>query len=144
MKVLIADDDAEIQRVLSTAMWSLGFEPIAAADAMQAVMHARHSSPDVVLLDVNMPGGCGLLALKRLKTLNATRRIPVIVITGSEEEGLEQKVKELGAHAFLRKPLDVVALMNLLVDLSAPPGRKAKPAGKPRIEVLPSRKKESA
>jgi CheY-like chemotaxis protein len=142
VKVLIADDDAEIQRVLSTAMWSLGFDPIAAADAMQAVMHARHSSPDVVLLDVNMPGGSGIMVLKRLKTLNVTRRIPVIVITGSEEEGLEQKVKELGAHAFLRKPLDIVALMNVLVDLATPKGAKAK--AKPRFEVLPMRKKESA
>jgi len=141
MKILIADDDAEIQRVLSTAMWSLGFEPMAAADAMQAVMQARHASPNVVLLDVNMPGGSGLMVLKRLKTLNATRRIPVIVITGSEEEGLERKVKEMGAHSFLRKPLDIVTLMNLLVDLASPKG-KAK--CKPRIEVLPSRKKESA
>jgi len=141
MKVLIADDDAEIQRVLSTAMWSLGFEPIAAADAMQAVMHARHSPPDVILLDVNMPGGSGLTVLKRLKTLPATRRIPVIVMTGSAEAGLPEQVKALGAHAFLPKPLDVVALMNLLVDLASPKGKK--PKAKPRVEVIRGGKSET-
>lgn len=119
-------------------MWSLGFEPLAAADAMQAVMHARHSSPDVILLDINMPGGSGLMVLRRLKSLTATRRIPVIVITGAEGTDLPEKVRALGAHAFLRKPLEMVDLMNLLVDLASPKG-KAKV--KPRIEIIPSQKK---
>lgn len=140
MRVLIADDDPEIQRVLSTAMWGLGFEPLNAADAMQTVMYARNSRPDVILLDLNMPGGTGMMALRRLKTLNATRKIPVIVISGSAEENLAEKVKELGGHAFFPKPLDIVALMNTLVDLATPRNAKTK-ASKPRLEVVRTQKK---
>jgi len=140
VRVLIADDDAEVQRVLSTAMWGLGFEPLSAADAMQTVMHARNSRPDVILLDMNMPGGTGMMALKRLKMLNATRRIPVIVISGSAEENLAEKVRELGAHAFFPKPVDIVALMNTLVDLATPRSAKTK-TSKPRLEIVQAQKK---
>lgn len=136
MRVLIADDDPEIQRMLSTAMWGLGYEPVSAADAMQAVMHARNSHPDVILLDINMPGGSGLMALERLKSLTATRRIPVIAISGSAQEGLPDKVKQMGALAYFPKPLDIVALMNALVEIASPSSRKAKAAPKPRIEVV--------
>jgi len=138
LRVLIADDDPEIQRMLSTAMWGLGYEPVSAADAMQTVMVARNSNPDVILLDVNMPGGTGLMALERLKALTATRRIPVIAITGSAEEGLAEKVKGMGAQAFFPKPLDIVALMNMLVEIAAPSSKRSKVKGPaaPRIEIV--------
>ena len=59
MKVVIADDDKVVIRLLSAGLRRSGFEVIPAYDAMQAIMATMRHLPDVVLLDINMPGGTG-------------------------------------------------------------------------------------
>jgi CheY-like chemotaxis protein len=89
-----------------------GHMPIAAFDAMQALMFAiRAPAPAAIILDINMPGGTGLEALKKLKLSARTAPIPVIVLSGSAELDMPQQVKGLGADEFLSKPIDPEVLM---------------------------------
>ena len=66
MKVLFADDDRVLTHLLSSRLRAKGAETIVAHDAMQAFMSAMRSPPDVIVLDVQMPGGTGIEALKKL------------------------------------------------------------------------------
>jgi CheY-like chemotaxis protein len=104
-KILIADD-SRFQVQLLASYLGKGFEVTSASDALQAWMAALRSKPDVILLDINMPGGTGLEVLKRLRMSTKTQHIPVIVVSGNESEETEKAVRDLGAADFLHKPVE--------------------------------------
>ncbi len=111
MKVLIADDDKLIDAAFSAVFRKHGWQTVVAFDAMQALMFAKQTPmPDVILLDISMPGGSGLMALERLKSAKLTAGIPVVVVSGSDDPGLPDKVKGMGAVGFVKKPVDPEAL----------------------------------
>jgi CheY-like chemotaxis protein len=116
-KVLIADDDPMMVSILSAALTTRGHAVSVAKDAMQAVMFAVKQQPNVVLLDVNMPAGTGIGALKRLKASDRTSSIPVVVISGSTDATLPATVRADGARAFFRKPVDLEKLCVQLEEL---------------------------
>jgi two-component system phosphate regulon response regulator PhoB len=72
---------------------------------------------DLVLLDINMPGGTGVEALRKLKQSNKTKKIPVIVVTGNTDPAVEKQVMDLGAAAYVTKPIDPEALMAAVKDV---------------------------
>jgi len=121
MKLLIADDDRALSLLLSTRLRAKGWTVDVAHDAMQALMFAMRSSPDAIMLDIAMPGGTGIDALKKLKMSAKTTQIPVVVLSGSIERKDEPNVLALGAAAFMRKPPDVDALNELLLKLVGAP-----------------------
>ena len=107
MKVLIADDDRVLSLLLSTRLKAKGCEIVNAYDAMQAMMAALRAKPDVIVLDIHMPGGTGIEALKKLKGNSYTTSIPVIVLSGSMDPGAAATlVRDLGAEEFIPKPTD--------------------------------------
>jgi DNA-binding response OmpR family regulator len=121
MKLLIADDDRALALLLSTRLRAKGWTVDIAHDAMQALMFAIRSSPDAIMLDIAMPGGTGIDALKKLKMSAKTAQTPVVVLSGSIEPKDEPNVLALGAAAFMRKPPDVDALNELLLKLVGAP-----------------------
>ena len=123
MKVLLADDDRVLTHLLSSRLRAKGAEIIVAHDAMQAFMSAMKSPPDVIVLDLQMPGGTGLAALNRLKQSAKTSQIPVVVLTGSVDLEAAASFKALGATEFLRKPVDPEELYRVLCTLLAPQER---------------------
>jgi CheY-like chemotaxis protein len=107
LKILIADDDKVIAQLVASVVRQAGHTPVHAYDAMQTIMFAMRSPmPDLIVLDINMPGGTGLDALRKLKQSSRTGLIPIVVLSGSIDQSLPTKVKELGAEAFLTKPVD--------------------------------------
>lgn len=116
-RVLVADDDRVLSHLLSTRLRALGWKVDVAMDAMQAVMFAIRSAPDVITLDINMPGGTGIEALRKLKQSTKTSQIPVVVISGSIGQHDEPAVMALGASAFVRKPADIDELHRLLLQV---------------------------
>jgi len=109
-RVLIADDDRILTQMLSSRLQTLGWVVDVALDAMQAVMFTRQHAPDIIVLDIAMPGGTGRQALHSLKASSKLRAVPVIVLSGSIEPDEEAKMVALGAVEFLRKPIDADAL----------------------------------
>lgn len=117
MKVLIADDDRVYATQLSGRLKSLGFDVAVAADALQASTAVLRNPPDVVLLDIGMPGGTGTEVLKRLKGSPMTWRIPIVVVSGNEDPEVEKTVRALGVEGYFRKPADFAELHEAIVQL---------------------------
>ncbi len=115
MNILVADDDKVLSAMLCGILKEAGHMCIPAFDSMQAMMNAMRQPLDLVLLDINMPGGTGMEVLKRLKNLSKTKAIPVVVITGSTDAALPEQAKELGAVGFLSKPVDPDQLLQAVL-----------------------------
>lgn len=112
MRVLVAEDDRVVSTLIVGMLRGRGHEPVPVFDAMQVLMFAmRAPQPEVIVLDINMPGGTGVDALKKLKRSVRTTTIPVIVLSGSEDAAMPATVVELGAVEFLPKPVDRDALL---------------------------------
>lgn len=115
MRVLVADDDRVVSHLLMSGLRKAGYEVIPAYDAMQALMFAvRVPQPDAILLDLSMPGGAGMETLRRIKASARSSHIPVVVVSGTTDPDAPEKAKELGAQAFLGKPVDMEALVAVL------------------------------
>ncbi len=124
-KILIADDSPFQRRLLASFLNPGDFEPVFAGDALQAWMAALRSSPQLILLDINMPAGTGLEVLKRLKMSIKTQHIPVIVVSSEEDPATESMARSLGAMNFLHKPVEqeqLCAAVNLALHPAHPTG----------------------
>lgn len=120
-KILIIDDSVESWRLLNTLLKTHHFHPVWAADGVQAIAAARLHQPQAILLDLEMPGGDGLVVLERLKSNRLLSHIPVIIITGCDRQEAEEKTQRLGAVAYLPKPIHENALMETLRTVLATP-----------------------
>lgn len=122
--VLTIDDDADFSDALKCRLESYGVAVIRAFSGMEGYRLAFTNPANAVLLDYNMPNGQGDYILGRLKDNPVTRDIPVIVITGVRDKMLERKMYNLGASAFLTKPIRFDTLRDELarhIDVLAAP-----------------------
>ena len=103
-KILIVDDDKQIVLLLASRLKANKYEIVVAYDAMQAVAKAFSEKPDLILLDIKMPGGSGISVMDNLSNSAETAITPVIVITAYPSPEIQQKVKEMGAVDFISKP----------------------------------------
>jgi DNA-binding response OmpR family regulator len=127
--ILIADDDRVFTEMLRTKLCDKGFTVLIAHDAIQAVTTAVDSAPDAILLDVKMPGGTGLEAVRRLKISAKTSSIPIIAISAVDNPSLPDVIKGLGAIGFLPKPVNFRTVYKMICTvLSLRTERAADPA----------------
>lgn len=105
-KILIVEDDKKISLALTIRLRSAGHEVVTAYDAVMAVGIARKAEPDLILLDIMMPGGNGFSVAEKLQNLAVTAVTPIIFLTASKKPGLKEKAEELGAVALIEKPYD--------------------------------------
>ncbi len=108
--VLIVDDQAEGLEAMGEALRPLGFEVWLALDGETGLALARERQPDVILLDVMMPGIDGYEVCRRLKADEETRLVPVVFLTGLDSREARLKGLDAGAADFLNKPFDLVEL----------------------------------
>lgn len=112
--ILIADDDPLTVRVLAAALQKQGYQVTSAMDAMQAVRAAHKTVPAAIIMDVLMPAGSGLNALKQIKASTVTQLIPVIAMSSSNDANLPAQMMSLGAEDFFGKPVDLDRLTAVL------------------------------
>ena len=110
MRILIADDDLTLSRLLEHRLHERGYEVLVTQDSVQTWQAIQRQSPDLVVLDINMPGGSGLAVLRRLKQNLNSGAVPVIVITAAEDQNTLQQALTLRPDALLRKPLQLADL----------------------------------
>jgi adenylate cyclase len=108
--VLVVDDDALNRRLLTATLAREGIRTTAATDGAEALAAIADDPPDVVLLDIEMPGIDGFVVLERIKTSETTRHLPVIMISGLDDTQSVVRCLEIGADDFLPKPFDTAIL----------------------------------
>ncbi len=109
-KVLLVDDEDSLRRVMKDLLEREGYVVAEARDGVQALDQVDKFGPDVVVLDLNLPGLDGYGVLSHLRSRPATQSVPVIVLTAKGDEDNEVRVFELGADDFLTKPVRARAL----------------------------------
>ena len=105
-KILVVEDDKRIVMALAVRLKGKGYDVVAAYDAVMAMTIAMHHRPDLVLLDISMPGGNGFMVAKRLQNEATTAGIPLIFLTASKQPGLRENAQDLGAVGFFEKPYE--------------------------------------
>src|SRR5436190_15430009 len=109
-KVLLVDDEDSLRKVVKDLLERDGYIVAEARDGVQALDQVDRVGPDIIVLDLNMPGLDGYGVLSHLRSRPATADIPVIVLTAKSDEDNEVRVCELGADDFLTKPFRARAL----------------------------------
>jgi len=110
LRILLVDDDPALRTLLRTTFEVADVDVVEADGADAARRRIRAARPDVIVLDVNMPGTTGLQLCEELKADPATSEIPVILLTGSTG-GTTAAAKRVGADAFVRKPFSPLELL---------------------------------
>ncbi len=114
-KVLLVDDEPAIVKVIGIKLRVSGFTVITASNGSEALDIVKTSQPDIMLLDIIMPGIDGFEVLKRLREVSS---LPVIVFSARPENA--QKARGLGANDFLSKPFDVDEMVKRIEKLLGP------------------------
>ena len=108
--VLLVEDEEQLRRVMKELLEREGYTVAEARDGVQALDQVDRVAPDVIILDLNLPGLDGYSVLTQLRSRPATRSIPVMVLTAKGDEDNEVRVFELGADDFITKPFRAKAL----------------------------------
>jgi DNA-binding response OmpR family regulator len=115
-KVLIIDDDADMRRGLGLRLKANRYETAFAGDGVSAVSTALKERPDLILLDLGLPGGDGYLVMKRIRDLAPLMGVPVIVVSAREPSAHEKTSIAAGAQAYFQKPVDIEKLLTTIAD----------------------------
>ena len=142
MRVLIADDDADVREVLVESFRNAGFDVLQAANGLEALLCVKRDRPDAVVLDLMMPRLGGVEALKRIHAFNPGIR--ALVVTGAIDSELHRQATLAGAAGVFAKPVSAATLVAALAgpapspapQPAAPTPAPAAPSGAPTNRVL--------
>ncbi|MEK7390319.1 MAG: response regulator transcription factor [Elusimicrobiota bacterium] len=105
LKVLLIDDDASFRKAVSDVLTLEGYEIRQAPSGKAGILAVQSEAPDLVILDLVMPGVRGLEVCQQLKQDAATARVPIIILTGNDKEGQDIACLDMGADDYLTKPV---------------------------------------
>jgi len=117
--ILVADDSGTDRSLLREILHQAGYRVILAENGEQAIEMAHKEYPDLILMDVVMPGINGFEATRSLTRDGQTRHIPVIICSGKNQETDKMWGMRQGAHAYLAKPVDKKELLAAITALAA-------------------------
>ena len=134
LRILVVDDDRGLCEMLRLVLELEGLDVVTAHHVIEAEKRIAESVPDVMVLDIGLPGIDGVFYCERLRESLRTRRLPIVAISGSEEAG--RRAKLAGANAVLIKPLDPLHLLSTVNKVCAASGETVEPAASPDIMRL--------
>jgi DNA-binding response OmpR family regulator len=111
---LIVDDEATIRLIAAQALQIAGFQVEEAEDGPAALAAVGRLRPDVILLDARLPGMDGFRVCKAIRALPGGETIPILMVTGMDDDKLREWAKEVGATDIIGKPFNLVALSQRL------------------------------
>lgn len=103
-RILVIDDEKVIHAFLRALLERGGHKVFSAMDAMQATMMARQVNPQVIVLDINMPGGGGYAVFERLRMMSGTMQVPILIYSATSREEIQKRIPEATDVAVLAKP----------------------------------------
>ncbi len=112
--ILIVDDDEDFIKMLAHDLQRANYKTLKAYDVDQGMRLAREEKPDLIIIDLLLPGGGGFIFFEHLKSLAYTQNTPVIVLTAVKDEEYKQKMMEAGVKYYIEKPYDLSLLLNAI------------------------------
>ncbi|OYY93464.1 MAG: response regulator [Hydrogenophilales bacterium 28-61-23] len=125
-RVLIIDDSPTVLTFLKKVFTSAGYVPLVAGNAERGLQIARSAKPDLVVLDVIMPGMNGFAALRQIRRDPEVQHLPVIMMSGNEQATEQFYVMRIGADSFMSKPFsrfDIFSRIERMLDENLVPRR---------------------
>jgi DNA-binding response OmpR family regulator len=119
MNVLIADDESSVVELVRVTLEDERVRVVAAADGITALALASEIQPELVLLDVNMPGWDGIEVCRRLRADSRFASTPIVILSAAAQSDDIRRAREAGATEYLTKPFSPIRLLTL-VDTLAP------------------------
>lgn len=123
-KILIIEDDQDVVRAMAVRLKAHGYDLVVARDAISAISTARKEKPDLIILDLGLPGGDGFVVMERLRALVDFVLVPVIVVSARDPKTNESRALKAGACNFFQKPFDsaelLTAILNVLMKSNVP------------------------
>ena len=113
-RVLVVEDTEDNRRIVRDLLTSAGYELLEAADGPSGVAMAASHSPDLILMDIQLPGLDGYEATRRLKSDPATGHIPIIAVTSYALPGDEAKTRAAGCDGYIAKPFSPRQLLAMV------------------------------
>jgi CheY-like chemotaxis protein len=119
-KILVVDDNEIILKTVSLKLQGAGYQVFTALDGSEAVAAARKENPDLILLDIGFPPAVdgvpwdGFRVMDWFHRLDSARKIPIIIITGSQDPRYKERAANSGAVAFFHKPIDHDDLLKVI------------------------------
>ena len=104
LRVLVVDDSRTVVALLTSMLKQNELEPIGVGDAEEALALARENPPDLIFLDILLPGMTGFARLRQLRRDPATAKVPVIMISGNEDAVEQFFLDRIGSDDFMKKP----------------------------------------
>ncbi len=120
-KILLVEDNEMNRDMLARRLQKRGYEMLLAVDGLAAVEQAQQGQPDLVLMDMSLPGLDGWEASRRLKADPATARIPIVALTAHARAEDREKALAAGCDEFETKPVDLASLLAKMEALLAKP-----------------------
>src|SRR4051794_25144453 len=131
-KILLVDDSEPNRDMLARRLARKGYEVLQAVDGQQAVDMTRSESPDIVLMDLNLPVLDGWSATRQIKSFAGTRGMPVIALTAHAMSGDRQKALQAGCDDYDTKPVDFPRLLGKIEALFKSSPDTSSPSSPPR------------
>jgi CheY-like chemotaxis protein len=119
-RILLVEDNEMNRDMLSRRLVRNGYEVVIAVDGQQGADMALSERPDLILMDMSLPVIDGWEATRRIKSNDATRRIPVIALTAHAMAGDREKAMEVGCEDYDTKPVEISRLLGKIAALLAP------------------------
>ncbi len=110
--ILISEDDPDISELLETVLESNGYETRVCMDGNETESQTKKLLPDLIIMDLWLPGIDGATLTKKLKTKAATKNIPILIVSAQNQ--LNKVVKQTKADGFLPKPFDLQELLSIV------------------------------
>ena len=122
--ILIVEDNPTNLKLASDILEMEGYRVEGAVDAEQAEEFLRQNTPDVILMDVGLPGMSGLTLTRKLKADERMRHVPVVALTAFAMKGDEEKAREAGCEGYISKPIDTRRLAQRVAEYLGHTGEK--------------------
>lgn len=126
-RILVIEDDPAGLRLVGYTLKKQGYEVVTASNGLEGLKKAREEGPDLVILDLMLPGIDGFEICHRLRTEPQTARLPILVLSGKTGEADRDTALKVGANAYLVKPAspsEVIKQVESLLAQKAAPGKK--------------------
>jgi two-component system KDP operon response regulator KdpE len=121
--ILVVDDDPDVRQAMEIRLRANGYDTALAATALSGVAEAIREKPDLIILDLGLPGGDGFVAIERLKQIPVLAMIPIVVVSARDARVNQERALKAGANVFLQKPIENAQLLAIIRQALGEPAR---------------------